>query len=108
MWVDTPWSQPERALCRAVVAIPPGFSDVVGQVEVRLHDADGLVVRTLVAPISPFGPDGKGFARAVATWPIDDFAPNTYFATARVSSRTGKPMLTVAPRMVHEANMTGR
>jgi hypothetical protein len=108
MWVDTPWTQPERASCRAVVAIPPEFSDVVGKVEVRLHDSDGHIVKTLIAPIAPFGPEGKNFTRAVASWSIDEFSPNTYFATARVSARTGKPMLTVTPRMVHEANMTGR
>ena len=44
----------------------------------------------------------------MARWSIVDFAPNTYFATARVASRTGKTLTTVAPRMVQEADMTGR
>lgn len=108
MWVDTPWAQTKRAECVAAVAIPPALADVVGAVEVRLHDAQGQIVKTLPAPVEAFGPEGLGFARAVARWSIDDFAPNTYFATAKVSARTGKTMVMVAPRMVHEANMTGR
>lgn len=108
MWVETPWSQAERASCRAVVAIPPAFAEIAGAVDVRIHDADGKIIKTLPARIEPFGPEGAGFSRAVATWPIDDFAPNTYFVTARISARTGKPLVTVAPRMVHEAIMSGR
>jgi hypothetical protein len=91
-----------------VVAIPPAFADVVGAVEIRLHDADGKIVKTLPARIEPFGPLGKGFVRAVARWSIDDFPPNTYFATARVSAMTDKPIVTVTPRMVQEAQMSGR
>jgi hypothetical protein len=108
MWVETPWTQAERARVRAVVAIPPAFADVVGLVDVRIHDLDGKVVRTVRADVLPFGPKGAGFVRAVATWSIDDFAPNTYFATARVESMTGKLLTTVAPRMVQEAQMSGR
>jgi hypothetical protein len=108
MWVDTPWFQPERARVRAVVAIPPAFADIVGMVDVRLHDTDGKVIRTIKAEVEPFGPKGAGFTRAVARWSIDDFSPNTYFATARVASRTGKLLTTVAPRMGLEAIMTGR
>ena len=108
MWVDTPWNQPKRAECRAVVAIPPGFADIVGPVDIRLHDADGRIVKTLKAAVENFGPEGSGFTRAVASWSIDDFAPNTYFATAKISARTLKPLVTVTPRMVQEANMTGR
>lgn len=108
MWVDTPWVQPERAQVQAVVAISPTFLDLVGEVEVRLHDTDGKIVKTKPAQIERFGPSGKGFARAVARWSIDDFAPNTYFATAKIQSRTGKTLTTVAPRMVQEAQMTGR
>lgn len=108
MWVETPWKQEDRARCVAVVAISPAFVEVVGLVEIRIHDADGKVVKTIPAPIESFGPEGLYFARAVARWSIDEFAPNTYFATAKISARTGKPMVTVAPRMVHEANMTGR
>ncbi|MDB5351734.1 MAG: hypothetical protein JWN86_2981 [Planctomycetota bacterium] len=110
MWVETPWGQPDRAQCQAVIAIPPAFAEIVGKVEVRLHDADGKIVKTVIAVIEPFGPPekGLGFTRAVARWSIDDFAPNTYFATAQITARTGKPMLTVTTRMVHEANMSGR
>lgn len=108
LWVDTPWVQPERAQVQAVVAIPPEFAEIVGAVEVRLHNADGQVVKTIPAPVEPFGPEGAGFYRAVAHWSIDDFAPNTYFATARVLARTGKPMTRVTPRMVLEAQMSGR
>ena len=108
MWVQTPWNQENRAENEAVIAVPPGFLDVVGTVEVRIHDADGKVVKTIPAPIEPFGPEGGKFARAVARWSIDDFAPNAYFASAKISSRTGKAMVTVVPRMVQEANMTGR
>jgi len=108
MWVDTPWTQPERARVRAVVAIPPGFAAEVGTVEVRLHDVDGKVIATIPAAVESFGPAGSGFARAVASWPVDDHAPNTYFATARLSSKAGKPLAGVAPRMVQEAQMTGR
>ncbi len=108
MWVETPWTQADRAQVRAVVAIPPAFADVVGAVDVRIHDLDGKVVRTIKAAVEPFGPTGAGFSRAVASWSIDDFAPNTYFATAHVGSRTGKLLTSVAPRMVQEAQMSGR
>jgi hypothetical protein len=107
-WVETPWVQPERAQVQAVVAIPPTFAEIVGEVEVRIHDPEGRIIKTIPARIEPFGPPGKGFLRAGAFWSIDDYAPNTYFATARIIARTEKTMVTVAPRMVHEANMTGR
>ena len=61
-WVETPWVQPERAQVQAVVAIPPAFAEIVGEVEVRLHDADGKIVKTLPARIEPFGPPDQGFA----------------------------------------------
>ena len=108
MWVETPWVQPDRAKCRAVVAIAPGSIPGVAAVEIRLRDADGAVVRTLPAPVAGFGPAGLGFARAVAEWSIDDFAPGTYFATARITSKSGEAPATVAPRMVQEAQMSGR
>lgn len=108
MWVDTPWTQKDRAEVRAVIGIPPAFAEIVGPVDIRIHDADGKVVKTIKAKVDPFGADGIGFTRAMATWSIDDFAPNTYFATATVSARTGKPMVTVTPRMVHEAIINGR
>ena len=108
MWVDTPWVQPERARVIATVAIPPPLLDQVAAVEVRIHDADGAIVRTIPAPVESFGPPPGQFRRALASWSIDDFAPNTYFATARVTSRDGRTLATVAPRMVAEANMTGR
>src|SRR5262249_33815590 len=107
-WVDTPWVQDDRAQVQAVVAIPPAFVDIVGQIDIRLHDADGRVVKTLPGLLEGFGPKDKNFLRAVARWSIDDFAPNAYFATARIHARTGKVMTTVTPRMVQEAQMTGR
>jgi Carbohydrate family 9 binding domain-like len=107
-WVDTPWVQPERAVVRATVAIPPAFVDVVGDVQVRIHKTDGTIANTIPARIESFGPPGKKFVRALAFWSIDDFAPNTYFATANVVAMTGKTLVTVAPRMVHEAQMSGR
>jgi hypothetical protein len=108
LWVGTAWNQPERATVRAVVAVPPAFAQVVGLVEVRIHDADGRIVKTMPAPVESFGPKGLGFERAVASWSIDEFAPGSYFATARVAARTGKAMAAVAPRMVDEAIITGR
>lgn len=108
MWVDTPWVQPERASVVAVVAIPPASASRVDRVDVRLHDADGKIVETLPGRIEAFGPEGKGFRRAVARWSIDKFAPNSYFATARIVSREGRTLATVTPRMVQEAQMTGR
>ena len=107
-WVETPWNQAERAQVQAVVAIPPDMINIVGQVEIRIHDTEGKIVKTIEAKLEPFGPEGAGFERAVARWSIDDYAPNTYFATARVLARTGKTMTTVAPRMVQEANISGR
>jgi hypothetical protein len=107
-WVETPWVQPERAQVQAVVAIPPAFAEIVGEVEIRIHDTEGKIVKTIPARIESFGPPNKGFLRAGAFWSIDDYAPNTYFCTARVIARTEKPIVTVAPRMVQEANMTGR
>jgi len=108
MWVDTPWVQPDRARVTATVAIPPGFVNQIAQVEVRLHDADGTIIRTIPARVESFGPPRDPFHRALASWSIDDFAPNTYFATAKVTSRDGRTLATVAPRMNAEANMTGR
>jgi hypothetical protein len=108
MWVDTPWNQGERATVRAVVAIPPAFDRFVGEVDVRIHDADGKIVKTLPARAESFGPKGLEFYRAEARWSVDDFAPGAYFATAKISARTGKTLATVAPRMVSEAIITGR
>jgi len=108
MWVDTPWSQKDRGEVQAVIAIPPGFAEIVGPVDVRIHDTEGRIVKTIKARVEPFGADAIGFTRAVAKWSIDDFAPNTYFATAKITARTGKPMLTVTPRMVQEAITSGR
>ncbi len=108
MWVETPWEQSERARVQAVVAIPPAFIPIVGHVEIRIHDTDGKMVKTIPALVESFGPERLGFSRAVAHWSIDDFAPNTYFVTAAVIARTGKTLTTVAPRMVHEANISGR
>jgi hypothetical protein len=108
LWVETPWNQPGRAEVQAVVAIPPALIAEVGEVEIRLHDTEGTIVKTLPAQIEAFGPEGKGFMRAVAHWSIDAFAPGTYFATARVESKAGRVLATVAPRLVHEAQMTGR
>jgi hypothetical protein len=107
-WVETPWTQPERAQVVATVGIPPAFAEAVGEVEIRLHNTDGAVVKTVKAKVEPFGPPGLGFVRARAAWSIDEFAPNTYFATARVTSKDGKTLTTVAPRMVEEAQMSGR
>ena len=110
MVVDVPWTQAERARVRAVVGIPPDRADAekVGAVEVRIHDVDGRIVRTIPAAVESFGPPGAGFRRAVASWSIDDFAPNTYFATAQILADGGRPMATVAPRLVQEAQMSGR
>lgn len=107
-WVETPWVQPDRATVQATLAIPPEFIPLVGMVEVRIHDTSGAIVKTIPARILPFGPNKLGFARAVAFWSIDDFAPNKYFATASVNALTGKQLVSVAPRMVHEANISGR
>jgi hypothetical protein len=74
------------------VLLPPALLQVVGRVEVRLHDTECKVVMTLPATIETFGPKDAGCARAVARWSIVDFAPNTFFATARVASRTGKTL----------------
>lgn len=108
MWVDTPWVQADRAQVRATVAISPAFRDRIDSVDVRLHDADGKIVKTLPARVETFGPKELGFTRAVASWSIDDFAPNTYFATARIRDRDGQVLATVAPRMNQEAQMSGR
>lgn len=108
MWVETPHVQPERGTVQAVVAVPPGFLDVVGVVEFRIHDADGKVVKSISTTPGPFGPDDLRFARAEARWSIDDYAPGTYFATARVVAQTGKTLTTVTPRMLSEAIISGR
>src|SRR5262249_35534810 len=108
LWVETPWVQPARATVQAVVAIPPAFVDIVGVVEGRLHDAEGKVLKTIPARVERFGPEPLGFARAVARWSVDDFAPGSYVTTARVVARTGKALATVAPRMLSEAIISGR
>ena len=66
------------------------------------------IVKTIKARTEPFGPPSLGFVRSVAFWSIDDFATNTDFATARILCRTGKPLATVAPRMVENAQVSGR
>ena len=108
LWVDTHAVQPQRGMVEAVVAIPPAFVEIVGLVEVRIHDADGRIVKTFPAKIEPIGPDDRTFVRAIARWSIDDHSPGAYFVTARLTSRTGKTMATVAPRMVAEAIISGR
>ncbi|WZO99943.1 sugar-binding protein [Isosphaeraceae bacterium EP7] len=107
-WVETPWVQAERAEVVGVVAIPPTFVPYVGSVEFRLHDSSGHIVKTVPATIEPFGPEKWEFVRAVAKWPVDEFVPGAYFASARVLAKTGKPLATVTPRMIQEAAMTGR
>src|SRR5262249_39816917 len=108
MWVDTPWIQPERAQVQAAVAIPPTYAEKVGDVEVRIHDAEGKVVKTITASTESFGPKdlppSLRFTRAVARCSIDDAAPGACFATARIRSKEGQTLASVAPRMVQEAN----
>jgi hypothetical protein len=108
LWVDTPWNQTNRATVRAVVAIPPEFIDIIGMVEFRVHDVNGVIVKTLESAANAFGPSGLGFARSVAHWSVDDYAPGAYFVTARVVTRTGKTLTTVAPRLLSEAIVSGR
>jgi hypothetical protein len=108
MWVDVAWVQSTRGTVRSVVAVPPAFVEVVGTVEFRLHNPDGVVVRTLTVPAERFGPEGLDFALATARWPLDDPPPGAYLASARVMSRTGKPLTTVTPRLVSEAILSGR
>lgn len=108
MWVDTPWVQQDRGMVQAVAAIPPGFVEISGEVNVRIHDADGRIIKTLPARVELFGPADLNFARAVATWSIDEHPPGSYFATAKVQARTGKTLATVVPRMVDEAIFSGR
>ena len=108
MWVDTPWVQSERGIVQAVVAIAPSFAPLIGEVEIRVHDTDGKVVKTLPAQVETFGPEGLGFVRAVARWSVDDFAPGTYLTSARVATRTGKALVSVAPRLVAEGIISGR
>jgi hypothetical protein len=107
-WVETPWHQGERARVQATVGIPPAFAEIVGEVEIRLHNTDGTIIKTIKAHPESFGPPALKFVRAVAWWSIDEFAPNSFLASARVLSRTGKPLTTVAPRLVEEAQMSGR
>ncbi len=66
------------------------------------------IVKTIKARTEPFGPPGLGVVRYVASWSIDDFAPNTYFATVRLLLWTGKPRATVALKMVEDSQMSGR
>lgn len=108
LWVATPWVQEGRAKVFATVAVPPAFLPLVGEVEVRAFDADGKLLKTIPTLVEEFGPKGLGFGRAVASWSIDDFAPGTYFVTARIVARTGKTLVTVAPRMVDEGIISGR
>ncbi len=108
LWVETPWNQAQRAQVQAILAIPPEFIDVVGRVEIRIHDTEGQIVKTIPASLESFGSKEGTFERAVSRWSIDDFAPNRYFVTAKVFTRTDKALLTVAPRMVHEAIIQGR
>ena len=107
-WVDIPWNQAERGQFKAVVAVPPAFLDIVGAVDVRIHDTDGKIVKTIPAMVTEFGPPDLKFARAEVRWSIDEFAPGTFFTTARVSSRTEKTLTTVAPKMVSEGVISGR
>lgn len=111
LWVETPWVQPERARARAVVAIPPGRAAQVGSAALRIHDLNGAPIRSIPMEIEAFDPQAANppaFVRAVATWSIDDFAPGTFLATAEVKDKAGTPIAVVAPRLVQEANVTGR
>lgn len=106
LWVETPWNQPVRAQVVAVMGVAPALADRVAAVEIRIHDLDGKIVKTLPAKIEKL--KSPLFNRAVAMWPNDDFAPGTFFVTARALDAKGKVLGVVAPRLVQEAQMSGR
>lgn len=104
-WVETPWSQPQRAQVVAVMALPPEFAERVDDVTVRIHDVEGKVIKEIAAKKEKL--PGPNFTRARATWANDDYAPGTFFVTFQ--AKAGKQVLaTVAPRLVQEAQMSGR
>lgn len=105
-WVETPWVQPDRAEVVAVVALPPPLEKRVGKVVLRIHDLDGRVQKELPAERESL--PGPGFVRARAAWSIDAFAPGTFFVTACVYDRDDKVFAKTAPRLVQEAQTTGR
>jgi hypothetical protein len=106
LWVETPWVQAERAQVVAVVALPPELESRVHDVTVRIHDANGKVIKEL--PASREKLPGPNFFRARASWSNDDYAPGTFFVTAQVRDAARKILATVAPRLVQEAQMSGR
>src|SRR5262249_3988962 len=106
VWVETPWVQPERARVVAVVALPPALADKVERGTGRVHGVSGKVGKELPGAREKL--PGPNFVRAQAAWSIDDFAPGTFFVTARVTGPRGQTLATVAPRLVQEAQMSGR
>jgi hypothetical protein len=106
LWVETPWSQSRRAEVVAVVAIPPAMNSWVHGVVLRIHDTNGKIVKEIPARREVISrPD---FVRSRAAWSNDDFAPGTFFVTARINGPREQVLATVAPRLVQEAQMSGR
>jgi Carbohydrate family 9 binding domain-like len=106
LWVETPWFQGERAQVVAIVALPPDMEKRVRDVTIRIHDADGKIVKEIPATRETL--PGPNFVRAQAAWSNDAYAPGTFFVTARIVGTDGQTLATVAPRLVQEAQMSGR
>ncbi len=106
LWVETPWSQPQRAQVVAVVAIPPLREFSNAGVTIRIHNTDGKIVKEI--PARPEVIARPDFIRLRAAWSNDAFAPGTFFVTAQIKSQRGQVLATVAPRLVQEAQMSGR
>jgi hypothetical protein len=106
LWVETPWFQGERAQVVAIVALPPDLEKRVRGITIRIHDADGKIIKKIPAVRENL--PGPGFVRARAAWSNDDFAPGAFFVTAQIEDNNGQSLATVAPRLVQEAQMSGR
>jgi hypothetical protein len=105
-WVETPWLQPQRAQVVAVVGLAPLMEAKVGEVIFRIHDTNGQIVKKITGTREKLpGPD---FVRVRAAWSIDDYAPGAFFVTAAIQGTDGRTLVTVAPRLVQEAQMEGR
>jgi hypothetical protein len=105
-WVETPWYQGERAQAVAVVALAPELEKEVQDVIIRIHDTDGKIIKEIPAAKEKL--PGPNFVRARAAWSNDDYAPGKFFVTARIRDAEGRTLATVAPRLVQEAQMSGR
>jgi len=96
---DVPWTQKEKGMTTAFMALPPTHSEDVGRVGFRLYDTNAKLILERPAEIETFSGNGN-FKRASASWPIDAAAPGTYYLLGVIADQSGNELARIAPRMV--------